>query len=31
MDDGNATAALVSHLHWQIHQLGPREIKDRAG
>jgi tetratricopeptide (TPR) repeat protein len=31
MDDRAAIAVLVSDLHWQIDQLGPRGIKDRAG
>ena len=31
MDDRDATAALVSDLHWQIDQLKPRGIKDSAG
>lgn len=31
MDDHDATAALVSDLHWQIDQLQPRGIKDKAG
>jgi tetratricopeptide (TPR) repeat protein len=31
MNDREATAALVSDLHWQIDQLGPRGIKDKAG
>ena len=31
MNDHDAIAALVSDLHWQIDQLGPRGIKDKAG
>ena len=31
MDDRAAIAVLVSDLHWQIDQLGPRGIKDKAG
>ncbi len=31
MEDRDAIAALVSDLHWQIDQLGPRGIKDKAG
>ena len=31
MDDGAAVAELVSDLHWQIDQLGPRGIRDKAG
>lgn len=31
MDDRDATAALVSDLHWQLDQLGPRGITDKAG
>ena len=31
MDDRDAIAALVSDLHWQIDQLAPRGIKDKAG
>jgi tetratricopeptide (TPR) repeat protein len=31
MEDRDAIAALVSDLHWQIDQLAPRGIKDRAG
>ncbi len=31
MDDQDAIAALISDLHWQIDQMGPRGIKDRAG
>ena len=31
MDDGAAVAELVSDLHWQVEQFGPRGIKDRAG
>src|SRR3954462_479486 len=31
MEDRDAIAALVSDLHWQIDQLKPRGIKDRAG
>jgi hypothetical protein len=31
MNDDGATAALISDLHWQIDQLGPRGIKDAAG
>ncbi len=31
MDDRDAIEALVSDLHWQIDQLKPRGIKDRAG
>lgn len=31
MDDPDAVAALVSDLHWQIDQMGPRGIKDSAG
>lgn len=31
MDDHDAIAALVSDLHWQIDQLGPRGIKNNAG
>jgi tetratricopeptide (TPR) repeat protein len=30
-DDRDAIAALVSDLHWQIDQFGPRGIKDNAG
>ena len=31
MDDQAAIQELVSDLHWQIDQLGPRGIKDNAG
>jgi tetratricopeptide (TPR) repeat protein len=31
MNDHDAIAPLVSDLHWQIDQLGPRGIKDNAG
>jgi tetratricopeptide (TPR) repeat protein len=31
MNDQEAIAALVSDLHWQIDQLGPRDIKNNAG
>ena len=31
MNDHDAIAALVSDLHWQIDQLGPRGIKDKSG
>ncbi len=31
MDDRDAIAALISDLHWQIDQMGPRGIKDKAG
>lgn len=31
MNDSDAIAALVNDLHWQIDQLGPRGIKDKAG
>jgi tetratricopeptide (TPR) repeat protein len=31
MNDHDAIAALVSDLHWQIDQLGPRGIKNKAG
>lgn len=31
MDDRDAIGALVSDLHWQIEQMGPRGIKDKAG
>ena len=31
MDDRDAIDALVSDLHWQIDQLGPRGIKNNAG
>ncbi len=31
MDDRDAIAALVSDLRWQIDQLSPRSIKDKAG
>jgi len=31
MDDRDAIAALVSDLHWQIDQLGPRGIQNKAG
>ena len=31
MNDDDAIAALVSDLHWQIDQLGPRGIKDKSG
>jgi len=31
MDDRDAIAALISDLHWQIDQLAPRGIKDKAG
>ena len=31
MDDPDPVAALVSDLHWQIDQMGPRGIKDSAG
>lgn len=31
MTDRDAIAALVSDLHWQIDQLKPRGIKDKAG
>jgi tetratricopeptide (TPR) repeat protein len=31
MEDHDAIAALVSDLYWQIDQLAPRGIKDKAG
>src|SRR3954465_6859581 len=31
MNERDAIAALVSDLHWQIDQLRPRGIKDKAG
>jgi tetratricopeptide (TPR) repeat protein len=31
VDDRDAIAALISDLHWQIDQMGPRGIKDKAG
>lgn len=31
MDDRPAIDALISDLHWQIDQLKPRGIKDKAG
>ena len=31
MDDRDEIAALISDLHWQIDQMGPRGIKDKAG
>ena len=31
MNNDDAIGALVSDLHWQIDQLGPRGIKDKAG
>jgi tetratricopeptide (TPR) repeat protein len=31
MNDNDAIAALVNDLQWQIDQLGPRGIKDKAG
>jgi tetratricopeptide (TPR) repeat protein len=31
VNDPEAVAALVSDLHWQIDQLGPRGIKDNGG
>jgi len=31
MDEAEATARLVSDLHWQIDQMRPRGIKNRAG
>ena len=31
MNERDAIAALVSDLHWQIDQMAPRGIKDRAG
>ncbi len=31
LDDRSAIAALVSELHWQIDQMGPRGIKNAAG
>src|ERR1700712_1189227 len=31
MNERDAIGALVSDLHWQIDQLKPRGIKDRAG
>ena len=31
MDDREAIAALVSDLHWQIDQMKPRGIRDKAG
>ena len=31
MKNHDAIAALVSDLHWQIDQLGPRGIKDKSG
>ena len=31
MNDSDAIAALVNDLQWQIDQLGPRGIKDKAG
>ena len=31
MDGHDAAAAFISDLHWQIDQMAPRGIKDRAG
>ena len=31
MDHSGPVAALVSDLHWQVDQMKPRKIKDRAG
>ncbi len=31
MDEKDAIGALVSDLHWQIDQMGPRNIKDNSG
>lgn len=31
MDDRDAIAALISDLRWQVDQLSPRGIKDKAG
>ena len=31
MDDERAIKALITDLHWQIDQLGPRGIKNAAG
>ncbi len=31
MNDHDAIAALISDLHWQIDQLGPRGVKNTAG
>lgn len=31
MEDSAAIEALISDLHWQIDQLKPRGIEDRAG
>lgn len=31
VDDRDAVAALITDLHWQIDQMGPRGIKDAAG
>ena len=31
MDERDAVTALISDLHWQIHQMRRRGIKDAAG